>query len=907
MFMKLKKLLAAVTAAALAVTTMAVTSFTASATSLSEAPVGTETVLYSVDLSSVKSTFTSSWDSGDWTQIIIDDDDRATIMTDPEVYIKATMSNMGSVTTKDGDVDFGTLMTWGFGGYNWMTGLKWYNNNDDGADFECNLLPLETSTANRAIAYAPISDVKMYDWGGIAGNLQCGHFSGLTLNKLEIVRVSAVVDTTVYADQVLPLPAFEGSTLKFDGTFDKTKINGLGAYIEIKWTANDASSGMKLMKAEDYDTVIGQKNGNGSVGAQTTTFKLDETFISKMTDKMWVNGWGAASIESVTIHNDATKGDVYTVGSSTPDPTTPTLTISPTTLTVAEGATGTITMTAANADGYTFSAASSAEDKATVTLAEDNSKITVTGVAEGSATITVTGTNGSDMITATCNVTVTAAGDSGGDEGDDTPTTTTLWTGNTDMGTDWSANVHIPAEKFANIKAGDTLKFTFTKGSADYFQLKFASASQGWPVLSSPVKNEYNSVDLTDSPYSFVVNAADAAALKADGMGINGYGVILTKVELISAGGSEDPKPPVVDPPVNPPVDPDTPSTPDTPVTPPVVSGNSVTMGSTEFNGWFEAVLTKDQLFGSNTGATTITFTGADLAKVGYNSISAGGYKGIDCTGTVTIQINDIDLSDNFFLHVGGNAATAVTWSFNGGSSGGNEPSNPTDPSNPSAPSYGSTYEPPIPSGATSISMVDTIISTGAASVSFNLGSSAKLDKEVFEALASKGDITVRFNVAGGAYWEIGGANITAAKAVDLGVRMNSTLIPASAVSELAGDKTTIQLSLKHNGDFGFTGVLNVPVGKANNGKFANLYYYHSGKFDFVGSSAISNGRAKFAFSHASNYLIVIDDYAYGEDVSSAAGMTETTETSAVPYVAALVVVSAFAASAVVLKKRLSK
>lgn len=341
--------------------------------------------------------------------------------------------------------------------------------------------------------------------------------------------------------------------------------------------------------------------------------------------------------------------------------------------------------------------------------------------------------------------------------------------------------------------------------------------------------------------------------------------------------------------------------------TPPSVSGNSVTMGSTEYDGWYEAVLTKDQLFGSNTGATTITFTGADLSKVGYNSVSAGGYKGIDCTGTVTIQINDIDLSDNFFLHVGGNAATVVTWSFNGGSSGGNEPSNPTDPSNPSAPSYGSTYEPPIPSGATSISMVDTIISTGAASVSFNLGSSAKLDKEVFEALASKGDITVRFNVAGGAYWEISGANVTAAKAVDLGVRMNSNLIPASAVSELAGDKTTIQLSLKHNGDFGFTGVLNVPVGKANDGKFANLYYYHSGKFDFVGSSAISNGRAKFAFSHASNYLIVIDDYAYGEDVSSAAGMTETTETSAVPYVAALVVVSAFAASAVVLKKRLSK
>ena len=339
--------------------------------------------------------------------------------------------------------------------------------------------------------------------------------------------------------------------------------------------------------------------------------------------------------------------------------------------------------------------------------------------------------------------------------------------------------------------------------------------------------------------------------------------------------------------------------------------GNSVIMGATDYAGWYEYVFTKNQLFGSNTSATTITFTGSDLQKVGYNSISEGGYKGIDCSGTVTIQVSDIDLSDNFFLHVGGSAATAVTWSFSGGSSGGNTPSNPSTPSTPSnsfAPS-GSLYDPSTPAGTASITMVDSILASSDVSVSFNLGSSTKLDKEVFEAIAAKGGVTVKFNVAGGAYWEINGANVTNAKAVDLGVRMNSNLIPEGKVSEFAGDKTTIQLSLRHNGDFGFTGVLNVPINKSYNGKYANLYYYNGGKFDFVGSSAITGGRAKFAFSHASNYLIVIDDYAYGEDVSSAAGMTETTtETnSTVPYVAVLVVIAAFGASAIVLKKRLSK
>lgn len=824
MFMKLKKLLAAVTAAALAVTTMAVTSFTASATSLSEAPVGTETVLYSVDLSSVKSTFTSSWDSGDWTQIIIDENDRATIMTDPEVYIKATMSNMGSVSTDNGDVDFDTLMTWGFGGYNWMTGLKWYNNSNDGANFECNLLPLETSTANRAIAYAPISDAKMYSWGGIAGNLQCGHFSGLTLNKLEIVRVSAVVDTTVYADQVLPLPAFEGSTLKFDGTFDKTKINGLGAYIEIKWTANDASSGMKLMKAEDYDTVIGQKNGNGSVGAQTTTFKLDETFISKMTDKMWVNGWGAASIESVTIHNDATKGDVYTVGSSTPDPTTPTLTISPTTLTVAEGATGTITMTAANADGYTFSAASSAEDKATVTLAEDNSKITVTGVAEGSATITVTGTkDGADDITATCTVTVTAAGEDPDPDDPDTPVTppagdNVLWSGNASIGTgwDWAQVVTVPA---GSVSAGQTITIDFTVGSAEYHQIKVMYASDANKFYSLSGLNEWNCLDVTTSPVTFTLSAADAAELSANGMYIHGYDITVKSVSVSGSDGDDTDNPPAH----------------------------------------------------THTPAT-------EWSKDGTNHWHA-------CTGCD----EKLDLAAH--TYVNGICSVCGAAAPNGG----NTPSIPSVPSSNPAPVSSST-------------VVDTVLAIpDGGNGSVTLGSSSKLDRVVMETLAVKGNVTVKFTVSGGAYWEINGTNVTEAKAVDLGVRVNGTLIPESKIEEFAGDKTTVQLNLKHNGDFGFTGMLNVPVGKANNGKFANLYYYHSGKFDFVGSSAISDGRAKFAFSHASNYLIVIDDYAYGEDVSSAAGMTETTETSAVPYVAALVVVSAFAASAVVLKKRLSK
>ena len=239
------------------------------------------------------------------------------------------------------------------------------------------------------------------------------------------------------------------------------------------------------------------------------------------------------------------------------------------------------------------------------------------------------------------------------------------------------------------------------------------------------------------------------------------------------------------------------------------------------------------------------------------------------------------------------------------------EPSIPSDPSVPSKPSAStstSSSNSSNPSPVTSAAVADVILAIpDGGNGSVTLGSSAKLDKATIETLAAKDGVTIRFNISGGAYWEINGNNITDAKAVDLGVRVNGTLIPENTVAEFAGDRTTIQLSLKHNGDFGFTGTLNVPVGKANSGKFANLYYYHGGQFDFVSSSAITDGRAKFAFSHASNYLIVIDDYAYGEDVSSAIGMNETTEANTVPFAAALAVLSAFGASAAILKKRLSK
>lgn len=151
-----------------------------------------------------------------------------------------------------------------------------------------------------------------------------------------------------------------------------------------------------------------------------------------------------------------------------------------------------------------------------------------------------------------------------------------------------------------------------------------------------------------------------------------------------------------------------------------------------------------------------------------------------------------------------------------------------------------------------------------------DLNGNTDIDKSVFDEIKGR-DVTVRFRLKGGAYWTVNGKDIEQSRKVDLGVRMNRMSASRDEIKELAGDKKTVKFTLRHNGKLGFNGILNVPINKKYNGKYANLYYYSNG-FEFIAGSLISDGYARFSLDHASEYIIVIDDCPHGEDVSAAAG-----------------------------------
>jgi len=148
------------------------------------------------------------------------------------------------------------------------------------------------------------------------------------------------------------------------------------------------------------------------------------------------------------------------------------------------------------------------------------------------------------------------------------------------------------------------------------------------------------------------------------------------------------------------------------------------------------------------------------------------------------------------------------------------------------------------------------------------------LDAEVFETLAGQ-DITLEIALEGGVTWTVNGQDIPAdanLDDLDLGVEMDSDGIPVDVVNSITGERDTVQMTLAHDGAFGFTMTLTAPLGAENAGYWANLYHYDEDAEQLTFETAAeidADGSVTIPFSHASQYAIVIDTHSHATvDVS---------------------------------------
>ena len=139
-----------------------------------------------------------------------------------------------------------------------------------------------------------------------------------------------------------------------------------------------------------------------------------------------------------------------------------------------------------------------------------------------------------------------------------------------------------------------------------------------------------------------------------------------------------------------------------------------------------------------------------------------------------------------------------------------------------------------------------------------------KLDKEVFEELAGR-DVTLEISLPGDVTWTVNGEDIPKTADLtdlDMGVSLNTSTIPVDLINAITGEIGTVQLTLKHDGPFGFTMTLTAPVGKENEGLWANLYHYDedAGEMVYQTSALVDeDGNVALPFDHASQYALVLD------------------------------------------------
>lgn len=146
--------------------------------------------------------------------------------------------------------------------------------------------------------------------------------------------------------------------------------------------------------------------------------------------------------------------------------------------------------------------------------------------------------------------------------------------------------------------------------------------------------------------------------------------------------------------------------------------------------------------------------------------------------------------------------------------------------------------------------------------ITIDMKKATVIPKEVLEAMKGK-SVNVVLKMESYS-WTLNGTDVVAdnLKDIDLEVKIDTNAIPSSIVTSIAGDNPATQISLTHNGEFGFRADLTLNLGSENAGSTGNLYYYDSsGKLVFINAAQVgADGTTSLPFSHASDYVIVIDN-----------------------------------------------
>lgn len=250
--MKLKKIIASLTAAAMAVTTMAFAPLSVSAEAVDK-PDGSETVLGTFSLNTKDKNPMAQYDSI-WASLYGLDE---SVFNNANNYVKVTFGYDVAPTIGDGNDLMSTVANWGFENYSWYNVGKFYDTTNGTIKAEQNLRPATNSTDKEFYCYLPVSDFTAGDH--ISGNIQNFLAQDTTLKSVKLVQI---VSNAPFEGSIIKLPknTWDGgwnwqgtqvvSTSDFTKDMPMSEVYDKASTIKVSFKINGATAGTN----RDYDT-----------------------------------------------------------------------------------------------------------------------------------------------------------------------------------------------------------------------------------------------------------------------------------------------------------------------------------------------------------------------------------------------------------------------------------------------------------------------------------------------------------------------------------------------------------------------------------------------------------------------------------------------------------------------------
>ncbi len=131
--------------------------------------------------------------------------------------------------------------------------------------------------------------------------------------------------------------------------------------------------------------------------------------------------------------------------------------------------------------------------------------------------------------------------------------------------------------------------------------------------------------------------------------------------------------------------------------------------------------------------------------------------------------------------------------------------------------------------------------------------------------------VDMQIGLSNGLTWEIFSTTMEEIlpEQLNMGAEITENIIPRKLVEMVSRDTDYLELSLEHQGEFGFEASLTIPGQESRQGKVANLYYYNpqENQLEFIMATEVTKeGNILLTFTHASEYLIVFADTSLEQD-----------------------------------------